>query len=341
MKILKHILIYKNTSYYSAMPCITRIGDDYILVFRRAPAERTSRTHLCAASHNVVMRTGDHFLWDDRDTIILKDKYGLQDGNVFVQNDGTLCFYSFLWERLDEPVKRIAWRLLRAKGAYWRLRGIKLYIADAGLEQISSYRIRNKEYSDAIAVRGSMARLDNGEVLLPAYGIKKNGERSRVLIYSSKDIRSGFSLTASFHAPDFAVPYYEPTLVKYKKKALACFIRTEGELHIFRSADNGRTWRGPMRKSLYGYPHHVLPLRDGRFLLTYGRRKRPYGIYGVVFDSTFSDIQEKNKFLIRKVDSVNHGYPVSLEVEKGLIFTVYYLSIGKGPTHIAGTVYRM
>ena len=44
------------------------------------------------------------------------------------------------------------------------------------------------------------------------------------------------------------------------------------------SEDGGLTWTHPVETSFQGYPNHLLKLRDGRILCTYGYRLQPMGV---------------------------------------------------------------
>ena len=50
-----------------------------------------------------------------------------------------------------------------------------------------------------------------------------------------------------------------------------------GETLQTESADGGRTWSEPHPIGVWGLPSHLLRLRDGRLLMTYGHRRAPFG----------------------------------------------------------------
>ena len=49
-----------------------------------------------------------------------------------------------------------------------------------------------------------------------------------------------------------------------------------GQVHAMVSRGGGRTWRDP-EPMWYGFPPHLLRLKDGRLLSTYGHRRKPFG----------------------------------------------------------------
>jgi len=90
------------------------------------------------------------------------------------------------------------------------------------------------------------------------------------------------------------------------------------------SDDNGTTWAEPYPTPLPGYPPHLLTLSDGRLLVSYGRRRPPYGQRAAVSADgiTWTPTAE----IVLRDDAPNHdlGYPASVELVPGRILTVYY-----------------
>jgi hypothetical protein len=50
-----------------------------------------------------------------------------------------------------------------------------------------------------------------------------------------------------------------------------------GETFQSESADGGRTWTVPKPIGVWGLPSHLLKLKDGRLIMTYGYRRKPFG----------------------------------------------------------------
>ncbi len=125
---------------------------------------------------------------------------------------------------------------------------------------------------------------------------------------------------------------------------LAC-ARTLGDQHLelFRSADHGRTWqREQAVTSAMQHPAHLLPLADGRILLSYGRRGTPFfqGIgYRLSADGgrTWSEPRilleshqrtdmQQPLGLRNQGRNSDGGYPSSVQLGDGRIVTVWYSS---------------
>ena len=108
---------------------------------------------------------------------------------------------------------------------------------------------------------------------------------------------------------------------------IRCFCNTGcmGETYTLQteSNDGGRTW-GPYRKVCDGYPSHMLSLADGRVLTTYGWRQKPFGIrcrFGLDLPLRF---WEEEIILTDDGDSLDLGYPSSVQLDDGSFVTLWY-----------------
>jgi hypothetical protein len=94
------------------------------------------------------------------------------------------------------------------------------------------------------------------------------------------------------------------------------------------SIDEGRTWRdlGVLTEPHVDSPGHLLRLRDGRILLTYGDRALPfYGVEAMTSRDEGKTWDRDNRFqLVWDAPSRDVGYPSSIQLPDGRIFTVYY-----------------
>jgi hypothetical protein len=121
--------------------------------------------------------------------------------------------------------------------------------------------------------------------------------------------------------------YHELHAVEAADGTLIAQIRNHNETNSrwtlqSESSDRGRTWSEP-HPICYGFPSHLLRLRDDRLLMTYGYRQPPYGNRARIstdHGKTWSDE------IIVSADGLNGdlGYPSTVELADGTLLTVWY-----------------
>ena len=103
------------------------------------------------------------------------------------------------------------------------------------------------------------------------------------------------------------------------------------------STDGGSSWR---RLPIWGSPAHLVQLADGRVLSVYGHRREPFGIRGCLSADGGESWDIPGELVIRD-DLVLRviGYPTSIVLDDGHVFTVYWDEDAVGVTSIVGTFY--
>ena len=100
------------------------------------------------------------------------------------------------------------------------------------------------------------------------------------------------------------------------------------------SSDGGRTWSTPHEIGVWGFPSHLLQLRDGRLLTTYGHRRKPLGNQARVSEDhgrTWSEAM----IVSGDGTSSDIGYPSTVELNDGSLLTVWYELMGSVPEDFA------
>ena len=92
------------------------------------------------------------------------------------------------------------------------------------------------------------------------------------------------------------------------------------------STDAGLTWSDPLPVTGRSeHPGDLIRLRDGRLLLTYGRREPPFGVRGMISRDEGNTWDHENVLLLAADGSTGDcGYPSSVQRDDGTIVTVYY-----------------
>lgn len=96
-----------------------------------------------------------------------------------------------------------------------------------------------------------------------------------------------------------------------------------GETLQTESSDGGKTWSVPHSIGVWGLPSHLLRLRDGRLLMTYGHRRPPFGNQARVSNDggkTWSEAM----LISGDGDAGDLGYPSTVELDDGSLLSVWY-----------------
>lgn len=96
-----------------------------------------------------------------------------------------------------------------------------------------------------------------------------------------------------------------------------------GETLQSESTDGGKTWSVPHAIGVWGLPSHLLRLRDGRLLMTYGHRRPPFGNQARI---SADNGKTWGEAMIISGDGVGGdlGYPSTVELADGSLLTIWY-----------------
>jgi hypothetical protein len=129
--------------------------------------------------------------------------------------------------------------------------------------------------------------------------------------------------------------YHELHAVETGDRRLIAHIRNHnvangGETLQSESSDGGRTWSEPHPIGVWGLPSHLLRLRDGRLVMSYGHRRKPFGNMARVsadHGRSWSDPVT----LSADAASGDMGYPSTVELANGKLLTVWYEKPASSP----------
>lgn len=93
------------------------------------------------------------------------------------------------------------------------------------------------------------------------------------------------------------------------------------------SKDGGKTWSEP-HPITFGLPSHLLRLRDGRLLMTYGHRRLPFGNQARL-STDHGQTWSEPMILSGDGKGGDLGYPSTVELADGTFLTVWYESMAK------------
>jgi hypothetical protein len=191
--------------------------------------------------------------------------------------------------------------------------------------------------------RGSIVEMADGSLLLPLAGQRSDSYRDvnePMVAFVLRSLDRGE--TWNYHATvaedrHGSRDYDEPTMVRLSDGRLLCMLRSHvsprkdppgGYLHMTLSADSGATWSKVQKTSMWGHPAHLLALRDGRVLCTYGYRMHPGPGVRACLSENGVEWKPQNIFAVQALADLDSehlqiGCPSSIELEDGRIMTAY------------------
>jgi len=194
----------------------------------------------------------------------------------------------------------------------------------------------------------SVPRWDENTIMRAVYGRPVPNVRFyEVWLLRTEDNGSTWEWITMASDPEGLVGLGETSLVQAGNGDLIAMMRAEPvrehpHLHLTRSRDAGRTWSPPVNTGISGHPPHLLQLSGGELLCTYGYRLDPMGIRAVVSRDcghTWSDP------IVLRDDGYgkggNLGYPITVQLDDGSLFTLYYFTGADEVTCVAGTFWEV
>ena len=284
---------------------------------------------------------------DDRDAGILETRTGALVLNWFT----SLCWMSYLHR---EEMGEIEWLSRETQDAWRRERQKLLEGAVRVREVLGEWTIRSEDGGNTWEPRvPSQVSSPHGPVELADGRLLYVGKRTgppaswtrgaahanmEIAAAESRDDGRSWSVIGAipFMPGHTVADYHEPHAIETADGRLVAQIRNHGkpfeqETLQSESEDGGRTWTVPHSIGAWGLPSHLLRLRDGRLLMSYGHRRPPFGNLARVSEdggATWSDPLT----ISSDGTGTDLGYPSSVELADGRILTVWY-EVLKGQPH--------
>lgn len=133
-----------------------------------------------------------------------------------------------------------------------------------------------------------------------------------------------------------AADYHELHAVEAANGTIIAQIRNHNKTNNARetlqteSSDGGKTWSVPHPIGVWGLPSHLLRLRDGRLVMSYGYRRRPYGNQARV-STDHGKTWSAPITLSSDGHSGDLGYPSTVELADGTLLTIWYEQLKESP----------
>lgn len=173
------------------------------------------------------------------------------------------------------------------------------------------------------------AQLRDGRLLYAGKQLWARERKVGVAVSSDDGLSWQWLAEIPARAGDKATSYHELHTVEAADGSLVAQIRNHNDASRgwtlqTESRDGGRSWSEP-RAVCYGFPTHLLRLRDGRLLMSYGYRRPPYGNRARISSDHGRTWSEE---IVLSSDGRNGdlGYPSTVELADGTLLTVWYES---------------
>jgi hypothetical protein len=182
-------------------------------------------------------------------------------------------------------------------------------------------------------------RLRNGELLYLGKDFRQEAGDKRILAARSRDGGRNWDIvgTVPVHPGTDPANYHEPHVVELPSGRLIGMIRVQShsgkELTVpgiphfslmqTASGDGGRTWTTPQPLGFHGSPPHLLRHASGTLVLTYGYRQAPFG-QRVALSRDDGATWDHDWILRDDGPDGDLGYPATVELAGGSLFSVYY-----------------
>ncbi len=200
--------------------------------------------------------------------------------------------------------------------------------------------------------------LADDTILHQVYGSARAGDPYRAWVLRSEDGGDTWEMVTMAYDGG-GHPFNESSLLALPGGRILAMVRTSSgskripqeEKYLFQthSDDGGKTWSRVRKTGMWGYPPHLLLLSSGDVLCSYGHRRAPFGVRACLSRDGCETWETADEIVLRddglttdgtvagKGTPDDLGYPRTVELPDGSLFTVYYMTLGDSVTHVAAT----
>ena len=258
---------------------------------------------------------------DDRDAGVVET----QRGTLLVTTFTSLAYEPILQRATGWPPEKLArWKAARSRLApsdrkaqlgCWMIRS-----TDNGITWSEPYRVPVNSPHGPVA-------LSDGRLLYAGKDLYGGGE---IGVCESADDGRTWRWAAKIAARpgDRIEDYHELHIAEASGGWLIVHIRNHNpenrnETLQCQSDDGGKTWSVPRSIGAWGLPSHLLQLRDGRLVMSYGYRRQPFGNQARISEDR-GNTWSQSITLSSDGPSGDLGYPSTVEIDDGSLLTVWY-----------------
>lgn len=342
VEILETKVISQDGRFYNGWPTVCRRANGQLVVTCSGGREG----HVCPFGRVEMMTSDDEGKSWSYPRVVLDGPIDDRDSGVVETMKGTLLvttFTSLAYEPLLTAANQgSTWNQERL--ARWNAANSRLP-ADLRKQELGVWIIRSTDggltwspkYDSLVNSPHGPIQLADGRLLYAGKDLWRAG--ARVGVCESTDDGQTWRWLAEI-APrdgDKLDEYHELHAVECGRRILM-HIRNhnpanKGETLQCESTDGGQTWDKPKSIGAWGLPSHLLTLRDGRVVMTYGHRRAPLGNQARISTDQGRTWSEP---MIISGDGASGdlGYPSTVELRDGTLLTVWYEAMKGSPNAV-------
>jgi len=320
-------------NFYAGWPTLTRRANDELLLVWSGGRE----AHVCPFGQVQLMRSSDGGRTWTFPRVLIDSAIDDRDAGILVTDRGTLLATTFTSLAYEPGLAKAE------ESASWEPEKLKRWIAardrltaEQRQQQLGTWMIRStdggREWSALYRVPVNSPhgpiQLSDGRQLYA--GKELWNEQNRIGVCQSLDDGMSWEWLATIptRAGDDHHNYHELHAAEAADGRLLVHIRNHnsknsGETLQSESGDGGKTWSEPHSIGIWGLPSHLLRLRDGRLLMSYGHRRQPFGNQARI---SSDNGQTWSEAMTISSDGVTGdlGYPSTVELDDNGLVTVWY-----------------
>jgi len=337
---------------YHGWPTLARRSNGQLLLSYSGGRE----SHVCPFGRVELMLSDDNgktWLWprvlmdsaiDDRDSGVLETA----KGSILVTTFTSLAYESILDRAEKNPAPgKNPWPLPPERLDRWRAAHRRLS-AEQRKGQLGVWMLRSTDggvtfsapYRCLVNSPHGPNQLADGRVLYAGKVLWEQGlttDTGRVGVCESTDDGQTWRWLAALpvRGGDDPKNYHELHAVETADRRLVLQIRNHNQANNSEtlqseSSDGGKTWSVPHPIGVWGLPSHLLRLKDGRLLMTYGHRREPFGNQARLSEDGGRTWSQP---MIISGDGAGHdlGYPSTVQLDDGSLLSVWYEAMKNSP----------
>jgi len=338
------VISWKPPLYHGWPTLARRQNGELLLVFSGG-----REAHVCPFGRVELMRSQDggiNWRWPQ---VLLDGPIDDRDAGVVETAQGSLLvttFTSLAYADLLEKAEKIsagqpgAWdevKLREWRAAHHRITGEQrkselgtwmIRSTDGGVTWSAKYRVPVNSPHGPVSLR-------DGRLIYAGVALWEASRRVGFCQSTDDGVTWDWLADLPVRPGDTSKEYHELHAVEAGNGRIVCHIRNhnpvnKGETLQSESDDGGKTWSTPHPIGVWGLPSHLLRLRDGRLLMSYGHRRPPFGNLARISTNQGATWSEP---LIISGDGIGGdlGYPSTVELDDGTLVTAWYERLKDSP----------